>query len=68
MIWVGAFLTLLGLVGIVYSIIQVTRAKRSGLSDEDMRARLSKILPINIGALFVSVLGLMIVIVGIALA
>lgn len=68
MIWAGALLTVLGLIGIVYSILQVTRAKRAELSDEDMRARLSKILPINIGALFVSTLGLMIVIVGIALA
>ena len=68
MIWAGALLTVLGLIGIVYSIVQVTRAKRAELSDEDMRARLSKILPINIGALFVSTLGLMIVIVGIALA
>ena len=68
MIWAGAILTLLGLIGIIYSIVQVARAKRANLSDEDMRARLGKLLPINIAALFVSTLGLMTVIVGIALS
>lgn len=67
-VWVGAALTVVGLVGIVFSIFSVTRAKRAGLSDEDLRARLSKILPINLGALFVSMLGLMAVVVGVLLS
>ena len=68
MIWFGSILTVLGLLGIVYSMVQVARAKRNQLDDEAMRARLSRILPINMAALFISALGLMIVIVGIALA
>lgn len=66
-VWGGAALSLLGLVGIVYSIIAVSRAKKAGLSDEELRARIGKILPINLGALFVSTIGLMAVIVGIML-
>ncbi len=66
-VWIGAALTLIGLVGIVYSIVAVTKAKRAGLSDEELRARVSKILPINLGALFVSMIGLMAVIIGVML-
>ena len=66
-VWIGAALTLVGLVGIVYSIVAVTKAKCAGLSDEDLRARVSKILPINLGALFVSMIGLMAVIIGVML-
>jgi hypothetical protein len=66
-IWIGAALSVVGLIGIIYSIIAVARAKRAGLTDEELRARVSKVLPINLGALFVSVIGLMAVIVGVLL-
>ncbi|MFQ1701567.1 hypothetical protein ACJ5NV_13335 [Loktanella agnita] len=66
-IWIGAALTALGLVGIIYSLIAVSRARRAGLSDEELRARISHILPINLGALFVSMIGLMAVIIGVML-
>lgn len=67
LIWIGAAITLLGVGGIVWSILAVIRARKSGLNDEDLRARLSRILPVNLGALFLSVIGLMCVIVGITL-
>lgn len=66
-VWSGAALSVIGLVGIVYSIIAVARAKRAALPDAELRARISKILPVNLIALFVSVIGLMAVIVGIML-
>ncbi|EAQ07175.1 MULTISPECIES: hypothetical protein [Yoonia] len=66
-VWIGAALSVIGLIGIGYSVVMVTRAKRANLSDADMRARLAKVLPINLGALGVSVLGLMTVAVGIML-
>ncbi len=68
LVWIGAGLSAIGLAGIIYSIFAVTRAKRAGLDDDSLRARLSKILPINIGALFLSMLGLMMVVVGVILA
>lgn len=66
-IWIGAALSALGICGIIYSIVAVARAKRAGLSDEDLRARVSAILPINLIALFVSMIGLMAVIIGVML-
>lgn len=64
-VWIGAVLSALGLLGIVYSIVAVARAKRANLSDEALRARIAAILPINLGALFVSMIGLMAVIIGV---
>ena len=66
-IWIGAALSLLGLGGLVWCILRVTRAKRAGLSDEEVRAAVSAVLPINMGALFLSVIGLMLVVVGVIL-
>ena len=68
LIWIGAALSILGMVGIIVSIVMVAKAKHAGLEDAEMRARISKILPLNMGALFVSMIGLMMVIVGIILA
>ena len=68
LIWIGAALSVLGMIGIVASIVMVARAKKAKLDDAEMRARISKILPINMGALFVSMIGLMMVIIGIVLA
>ena len=66
-VWSGAALSALGIVGIIYSIVAVTRAKSANLPDEELRARISRILPVNLGALFVSMIGLMTVIVGVML-
>lgn len=66
-VWIGAALSALGICGIIYSIVAVTRAKRENLPDEELRARISKILPINLMALFVSMIGLMAVIIGVML-
>ncbi|WP_341366469.1 hypothetical protein [Yoonia sp. BS5-3] len=64
-VWAGAALSAIGLAGIVYSIVAVSRAKRANLPDEELRARISRILPINLGALFISMIGLMAVIIGV---
>ena len=66
-VWSGAALSLAGLCGIIYSIVAVGRAKRANLPDEELRAKVAKILPINLGALFVSMIGLMAVIIGVML-
>ena len=67
LIWIGAGISLIGLAGILYSMVKVAQAKRAGLSDEALRERLSSILPVNLGALFLSVIGLMCVVIGITL-
>ncbi|MEO0766005.1 MAG: hypothetical protein AAFY75_08290 [Pseudomonadota bacterium] len=67
LIWGGAALSLLGLAGLVWCIIKVWSARRARLDDAAMRALMARVLPMNLGALFVSVIGLMLVIVGIFL-
>ncbi|MEM1079851.1 MAG: hypothetical protein AAGI09_15140 [Pseudomonadota bacterium] len=64
----GAVITVLGLLGLIYCIVEVARAKRGGLDEDALRARLQKAVALNLGALAVSALGLMIVIVGVFLA
>ena len=66
LIWIGTVISVIGLAGILFSIVRVMKAKKEDLTDEEMRARISKILPVNLGALFLSVIGLMMVILGIS--
>jgi hypothetical protein len=66
-IWTGAAISLIGLCGLIWSILKVNKARKSGLDDEAMREAVRKVVPLNMGALFISVIGLMTVIVGIFL-
>lgn len=68
LIWLGAAVTLAGLALLIWCILRVMRARRAGLSDDELRAALQKILPVNTGALFLSVIGLMLVVLGITLS
>lgn len=68
LVWAGAAVTLLGVGGLVWCIVAVTRARRAGLEDDALKARLQKVVALNLGALFVSAIGLMMVIVGIFLS
>ena len=67
LIWIGSAITVVGLLALLYTVVLVLRAKRAELDDDEMRVRLGKIIPINMVALFVSVIGLMAVIMGISL-
>jgi hypothetical protein len=66
-IWTGAAISFLGLIGLLWCVLSVARAKRAKLDDDAMRAVLKSAIPLNLGALFLSVIGLMMVIVGIFL-
>ncbi|WP_407495559.1 hypothetical protein [Pseudooceanicola sp. MF1-13] len=65
LIWTGAAISVLGLLGLGYCILRVLKAKRAGYDDETLRAEVAKVVPLNLGALFMSVIGLMLVILGI---
>ncbi len=67
-VWFGAALTLAGVGMLVWCIVSVARARRAGLPDDALKARLQKIVALNLGALAVSGLGLATVIVGIVIA
>jgi len=66
-IWGGAGLSAIGLAGLVWSILRVMRARKAKLSDDELRAVVQGVLPWNMASLFVSVIGLMLVILGISL-
>ena len=51
-----------------YCIAAALRVRRAGLADEETRARLQRIVFINMGALLLSALGLMSVVLGVFLA
>ncbi|PVA10523.1 hypothetical protein DC366_09650 [Pelagivirga sediminicola] len=67
LIWSGAAVSLLGLAGLIWCVIRVWTARRANLQDAQMRDVLRKVLPVNTGALLLSVLGLMMVVLGIML-
>lgn len=68
LIWGGTALSLLGLLGLLWCIRSVAKAKKHAQRDEELRATLAKMLPANLAALLLSVLGLMLVVVGVFLA
>ncbi len=65
LVWVGAALSVGGLLGLVWCILRVAKARRQKLDDEALRAVVQSVLPLNLGALLLSVIGLMLVMVGI---
>lgn len=67
LIWGGAAVTMAGLAMLVWCILRVARARRTATDESALREELQKIVPLNLGALFLSVTGLMIVVVGIIL-
>lgn len=68
LVWIGAAFTCLGLVGLGWCIREAMRARRQETEDAALKARLQKVVAVNLGALAVSALGLMMVILGVILA
>jgi hypothetical protein len=68
LIWIGAAISVIGLVGLLWCIVLVAKARRENLDDDALRARIQSVVPLNLGALLLSFLGLILVIVGIFLS
>lgn len=68
LVWAGAAISLLGMLGLFYCIWLAAKAKRANLPDADMRDRLKRVVVLNMAALFVSAIGLMLVVLGVFLA
>lgn len=68
LIWSGAGLTVVGIAMLGWCIVMAMRARRSGLDDDAVKARLQKVVALNLGALAVSAIGLMMVVLGVFLA
>lgn len=67
LVWIGAAITFAGFAGILYTLFSLIGLKRAGLDDAALRDRMRRLLPVNLGALFASVLGLMLVVAGLLL-
>jgi hypothetical protein len=67
LVYVGTALALIGMLTLGYCIWAAIAAKRAGFADAQLRARLQRIVTINMGALLISVLGLMCVVMGVFL-
>ena len=68
MIWIGAAISLLGVAGLVWCIVLAMKTRKGGLPDDVLRAKLQRVVLLNVGALGLSALGLMLVVMGIALS
>lgn len=68
LIWAGVGISVVGIAGIILSVIKVRRAKVTAKDDEELRARIQAAMPLNLGAFLMSILGLMCVVVGVILA
>jgi hypothetical protein len=67
LIWIGAAISLAGVAGLGWCIVYVMKLRKQVLDDTEMRARMQKAVIMNFGALTISTLGLMMVVVGIFL-
>lgn len=67
LIWLGAAMSLAGLFGLVWCILQAMKLRRAGLPDDALRARLQTLVAYNLAAMGLSGLGLMAVIIGITM-
>ena len=68
LVWIGVVLTLLGVAGLICCVIIAFRARRDGLNDAEMKERLQKVVALNMGALALSAMGLMFVVLGLFLS
>ncbi|MCG6885377.1 MAG: hypothetical protein LJE62_16635 [Silicimonas sp.] len=68
LVWIGALVTLTGLAGLIWCILTVQKARKKGLDDNALKTELQKVVALNLGALFLSAIGLMIVVLGILLS
>ncbi len=67
LIWIGAVISLVGVAGLVWCVLAAARARRETLDDAAMNARLQRLVAWNMGALAISAIGLMMVVIGILL-
>lgn len=68
LIVIGAVVALAGIVGLIWCVLMALKARKTSSNDEELRARLQRVVIVNMGALGLSALGLMLVVSGILLA
>ncbi|MDC0860777.1 hypothetical protein OAP54_03910 [Planktomarina temperata] len=63
----GIVVTFIGLGLLFYTIARIMRAKKQGLTDEQMKLQLQSAVAWNLGAMGCAAIGLMMVVIGIML-
>lgn len=63
----GIAVCLVGLAGVILSMIRVMQLKGAALPDPELRSELLRLVPINVGSLLLAVLGLCTLVVGLML-
>ncbi len=67
LVGLGAVMAMAGVAGLLWCVRIVMKARRAATGDDDLRARLQKVVALNLAALGVSAIGLMLVVAGILL-
>lgn len=67
LIWGGAALTMIGVLTLLWCIILAMRARKSAMPEAEIKAQLQRVVVLNLGALAISGLGLIVVVVGVIL-
>ncbi|MEL6644146.1 MAG: hypothetical protein AAFQ79_09440 [Pseudomonadota bacterium] len=67
-VWGGAAVTVAGVLGLLACALLAMRARQAGLDDAALRARLQRVVTLNLASLALSGLGLMAVVVGLFLS
>lgn len=67
LVWAGTAVTLAGVGLLGWCILAVLRARRAGLAEAALRARLQRLVAVNLGALMLSAAGLALVVTGLLL-
>ncbi|HMO71634.1 MAG TPA: hypothetical protein PKC84_08350 [Paracoccaceae bacterium] len=67
LVWAGVAMTVAGLAGIVWCLVQGARARRGGMAEPALRALMQRIVVVNMAAFGVAALGLGAMVAGILL-
>tara|TARA_B100001057_G_scaffold484148_1_gene561824 strand:- start:294 stop:512 length:219 start_codon:yes stop_codon:yes gene_type:complete len=65
LIWGGTAVSIVGLIGLLFSMYKVAFAKKNITSDDELRVSIRAAMPLNLASLFLSVLGLISVTIGV---
>ncbi len=68
LIWPGAIVAVVGVFGLAYCVRAAIKIRAENLDEAQMKARLQGLVALNMGALAISSIGLMMVVIGILLA
>lgn len=68
LIWIGTALTVAGILGLLWCVKLVLAIKKRNLPDPETKTAMQRVIALNMAALFISAIGLMMVVVGVILA